>query len=124
MRGFSNEISPGENFSSDFEVIFGDQTIEFAIFLGGRRKFIIISGDHFMNRRRWSGREIQMLGERYADEGPRQLALEMGRSQDSVSSFAHRCGLRTRRWLKRKEADSSQPGPVAADCGAGRCLRH
>lgn len=60
-----------------------------------------------MKRRRWTGPEIQMLRERYSDEGPNDLAQEMGRSADSVSSFAHRCGLRTRRWLERKEPDTS-----------------
>lgn len=48
-----------------------------------------------------------MLRERYLDEGPNDLAEEMGRSADSVSSFAHRCGLRTHRWLERKDADIS-----------------
>lgn len=59
-----------------------------------------------MKRRHWTGPEIQMLRERYPDEGPNELAQEMGRSADSVSSFAHRCGLRTRRWLERKDVDA------------------
>jgi len=72
-----------------------------------------------MQRRRWSREEIQMLQDRYMDEGPNQLALEMGRSPDSVSSFAHRCGLRTRKWLMREEpgichADPAGPGPGTA----------
>ncbi len=50
-----------------------------------------------MRRRRWTGPEIQMLRDRYPDEGPFQLALELSRSEDSVSSFARRCGLRTER---------------------------
>jgi len=54
-----------------------------------------------MRRRRWTIQEMQMLMERYPDEGPNQLAQELGRSADSVSSFAHRCGLRTQRWLER-----------------------
>jgi hypothetical protein len=45
-----------------------------------------------------------MLADRYPDEGPIRLALETGRSEDSVSSFAHRCGLRTRRWLERRHS--------------------
>ena len=57
-----------------------------------------------MKRQRWSAQEIQMLQDRYPEEGPNALAQEIGRSADSVSSFAHRCGLRTRRWLERKEA--------------------
>ena len=48
-----------------------------------------------MKRRRWTAQEIQMLQDRYPEEGPNELAQEMGRSADSVSSFAHRCGLRT-----------------------------
>jgi hypothetical protein len=69
-----------------------------------------------MKRRRWSAHEIHMLQERYAKVGPLPLALEMGRSEDSVSSFAHRCGLRTTRWLGRQEANSSAAGQVVAGC--------
>jgi len=57
-----------------------------------------------MKRRRWTAKEIQMLQNRYQDEGPKDLAQEMGRSADSVSSFAHRCGLRTHHWLDQQEA--------------------
>jgi hypothetical protein len=69
-----------------------------------------------MKRRRWSAQEIRMVQERYADEGPNLLAQEMGRSADSVSSFAHRCGLRTRKWLKAQEAvapTAAEPGNAA-----------
>ena len=62
-----------------------------------------------MKRRRWTGQEIQVLAERYVEEGPIQLALELGRSEDSVSSFAHRCGFRTRRWLERVGAEQIMP---------------
>jgi acetoin utilization deacetylase AcuC-like enzyme len=71
-----------------------------------------------MKRRRWSAQEIHMLQERYAKEGPVLLALEMGRSADSVSSFAHRCGLRNRRWLERREAGATETEPVRASCNA------
>jgi hypothetical protein len=67
-----------------------------------------------MRRRRWTGPEIQMLQNRYPDEGPSRLAEEMGRSEDSVSSFAHRCGLRTQRWLERTETDTSAPDLIEA----------
>lgn len=70
-----------------------------------------------MKRRRWTAREIQMLQDRYQDEGPKDLAQEMGRSADSVSSFAHRCGLRTHRWLERKEAPQ-----IANDSGGAISL--
>jgi hypothetical protein len=50
-----------------------------------------------MPRRRWTSAEIQQLAERYPVEGPVCLALEFGRSEDSVSGFARRCGLRTPR---------------------------
>jgi len=70
-----------------------------------------------MKRRRWTGPEIEMLRERYPDEGPKDLAQEMGRSADSVSSFAHRCGLRTHRWLERKDANTSCTDVVGASCG-------
>jgi len=58
-------------------------------------------GDYPMKRRRWSGQEIQTLTDRYSDEGPVPLALEMGRSEDSISSFAKRCGLRKQRKARR-----------------------
>ena len=67
-------------------------------------------------KRRWTAQEIQMLQERYAKEGPIPLALEMGRSEDSVSSFAHRCGLRTTRWLDQYEAVSPARESVAICC--------
>jgi hypothetical protein len=85
---------------------------DFPMLLGERRNFI--SGDHSMKRRRWTAQEIQKLQDRYQDEGPNQLAQEMGRSADSVSSFAHRCGLRTHRWLKRKEAPQNANGSGSA----------
>jgi hypothetical protein len=69
-----------------------------------------------MKRRHWSAQEIQMLQKRYADEGPVPLALEMGRSEDSVSSFAHRCGLRTARWVKRQEATNHAGKAIEAGC--------
>lgn len=72
-----------------------------------------------MNRRRWSVQEIQMLHDRYRAEGPNRLAQEMGRSADSVSSFAHRCGLRTTRWLERQEAIPSARELIEIFCGAG-----
>lgn len=50
-----------------------------------------------MRNRVWTGREVIMLTGRYPAEGPGQLALELGRSVDSVSSFARRCGLRADR---------------------------
>jgi len=70
-----------------------------------------------MKKRRWTGQEIQMLADRYLDEGPNPLAKEMGRSADSVSSFAHRCGLRTRRWLEREDADHDVAEPVPSFAG-------
>jgi hypothetical protein len=78
----------------------------------------LTSGDYPVKRRRWSAQEIQMLQARYSDEGPNDLAQEMGRSADSVSSFAHRCGLRTRRWLERREADTAETEPVGATYNA------
>ncbi len=67
-----------------------------------------------MKRRRFTAEEIQMIQERYAEEGPVPLALAMGRSEDSVSSFAHRCGLRTARWMERQDGSASFPQPVLA----------
>ena len=47
-----------------------------------------------MMRRRWTHIEILSVLARYADEGPIQLAKELNRSEDSVSSLAHRYGTR------------------------------
>src|ERR1043165_7696773 len=43
---------------------------------------------------RWSAKEISLLRERYEEEGTAQLAMELGRSEDSVSGEARRLGLR------------------------------
>lgn len=67
-----------------------------------------------MKRRRFTAEEIRMIQERYTEEGPVPLSLAMGRSEDSVSSFAHRCGLRTVRWMKRQQASASFPDPIRA----------
>lgn len=69
-------------------------------------------GDHPMKRRRWTGKEIHTLTDRYPDEGPVRLALEMGRSEDSVSSFARRCGLRTQRQPYRHRDRWPDPYPA------------
>lgn len=77
-----------------------------------------------MKRRRWSAQEIRMLQDRYPKEGPKQLAQELGRFADSVSSFAHRCGLRTRRWLKHQQAVASAYKSVALNCGVDSSPGH
>jgi hypothetical protein len=74
-----------------------------------------------MKRRRWTAEEIQKLQYRYADEGPVPLALEMGRSEDSVSSFAHRCGIRTTRWAERQDACTVESDHIPADSDAIGC---
>src|SRR4051794_24097386 len=48
-----------------------------------------------MFRRRWSASEVHVLLARYEKEGPAQLAVELGRSEDSVSSESHRLRLRS-----------------------------
>jgi hypothetical protein len=48
-------------------------------------------------RRKWSPAEILAVLSRYPPEGPAALALELRRSEDSVSSQARRFGLRTPR---------------------------
>ncbi len=63
-------------------------------------------------RRRWTGPEIQILRERYPEEGPVQLALELTRSEDSISSFARRCGLRTERRPYRHRQALPHPEPT------------
>jgi hypothetical protein len=63
-----------------------------------------------MPRRFWTGREIVMLAERYPAEGSGRLARDLGRSEDSVSSFARRCGLRAgRRTYQRRRVRTPSP---------------
>lgn len=71
-----------------------------------------------MKRRRWSAEEINLLQKRYASEGPKPLALEMGRSEDSVSSFARKCGLRMAQGMEWQEASTALPEAVPSCVGA------
>jgi hypothetical protein len=48
-----------------------------------------------MVRRRWRAAEIGLLGERYAEDGLNQMAIDLDRSPDAVSSQARRLGLRS-----------------------------
>lgn len=63
-----------------------------------------------MTRRRWTSRDIGLLRERYPVEGPGKLTEELGRSEDSISSFARRCGLRTSRRPYRRKAQEASIG--------------
>jgi hypothetical protein len=65
-----------------------------------------------MPRRRWRAAEIGLLGERYAEDGLNQLAIDLDRSPDAISSQARRLGLRSphrhrRRALTRASNNSS-----------------
>lgn len=53
-------------------------------------------------RRRWNAHEIRLLAQRYPQEGPTQLAQDLGRSENSVCGFANRLGLRSLRRLERQ----------------------
>lgn len=68
-----------------------------------------------MPRRRWTSQDIGLLKERYPIEGTGKLAEELGRSEDSVSSFARRCGLRTPRRPYRRKARQPQVASVGLD---------
>jgi hypothetical protein len=46
-----------------------------------------------MTKRRWSSREIEALIRRYESEGPTALAIDLCRSEDSVTSQANRLGF-------------------------------
>ncbi len=70
-----------------------------------------------MTRRRWTGRDIGLLRERYPVEGPGKLTEELGRSEDSISSFARRCGLRTPRHPYRRKGRQPQEALVGPDLG-------
>jgi hypothetical protein len=48
-----------------------------------------------MVRRRWRAAEIGLLGERYAEGGLNELALDLDRSPDAITSQARRVGLRS-----------------------------
>lgn len=45
---------------------------------------------------RWTGAEVRLLAERYEDQGPARLALELDRSHDAITSQARRLWLRSR----------------------------
>lgn len=48
-----------------------------------------------MVRRRWRAVEIGHLGERYVEDGLNQVAVDLDRSPDAISSQARRLGLRS-----------------------------
>ena len=60
-------------------------------------------------RKRWTGPEILAVIGRYPDEGPKRLATDLGRSEDSVSGQARRCGLRTPRRPYRRNPRAGGP---------------
>jgi hypothetical protein len=62
-----------------------------------------------MSRRKWTLSEILTLILCYPREGPYGLALHFGRSEDSVSSQARRCGLRTFRRSYRRRSGHPIP---------------
>ena len=71
-----------------------------------------------MRRRAWTRREVHELVERFLQEGPFLLAREFGRSEDAVTSFARRCGLRKeRRAYRLKKARTATDPPPLQDIG-------
>jgi hypothetical protein len=44
---------------------------------------------------RWTAAEVDQVMRRYQVEGPTPIASEIGRSEDAVTSFANRLGLRS-----------------------------
>jgi hypothetical protein len=46
-------------------------------------------------RRHWRGDEFLLLVQRYPDEGPRQLAIDLGRTTGAVDAMAARFRLRS-----------------------------
>lgn len=50
-----------------------------------------------MRRRRWRFTEITTVVQRYSKEGPKLLAQELGRTENSISSQARRYGQKTPR---------------------------
>jgi hypothetical protein len=65
-----------------------------------------------MPRRRWRAAEIGHLGEHYAEDGLNQMAIDLDRSPDAITSQARRVGLRSphrhhRRALSRANNNAS-----------------
>jgi hypothetical protein len=79
-------------------------------------------------RRTWGGDEFLLLVERYPQEGPSRLALDLGRSERSITSAASRFRLKshTRRFrqaqtrkARKVKARSELTRQVCPDpCGA------
>jgi hypothetical protein len=46
-------------------------------------------------KRQWRGDEIEELWNRYPTEGPRQLAIDLGRTTGSIDAMAARFRLRS-----------------------------
>jgi len=59
-------------------------------------------------RRQWKHTELVAVISRYTGEGPGRLALELSRSEDSVSGLARRLGQRTPRKAYRRSSQRSK----------------
>lgn len=57
-----------------------------------------------MRRRSWTTAEVKEVLTRFHAEGPRTLARELNRSEDSIGSFARRIGMRTPRRSYRRSS--------------------
>ena len=62
-------------------------------------------------RRLWIPTERRRVLERYSLDGPAKLAAELGRSADSISSFAGRYGQKSLRSRERQAASRSRGSP-------------
>jgi hypothetical protein len=62
-------------------------------------------------RRSWMPGERKRVLERYSLDGPAKLAAELGRSVDSISSFAGRYGQKSLRSRERQAASRSRGSP-------------
>jgi hypothetical protein len=62
-------------------------------------------------RRIWMTAERRLVLERYSLDGPATLAAELGRSVDSISSFARRYGQKSLRSRERQAASRSRGSP-------------
>jgi hypothetical protein len=84
-QGWIDEKTGGRKNQNEFQLWRGTKTTNTQPFFQEGSMF----------RRRWTPLEISWLLRRYPEEGPILLALDLGRSEDSVSSMAGRLGLRS-----------------------------
>lgn len=75
-------------------------------------------------RRRWAINEITTILERYPHEVPKRLALELGRTENSISSQARRYGQKTPRHSYQRIRDSVPYKSLLESVSANSAVSH